>query len=175
MNTQDEAIVPARKAAEPAEDAVREYLAFELGHEWYALPLSCVREIVRVPAVTEVPRSPESILGIISVRGAVTTVIDLRVKLRVYADEIGARNRILIVDGGSGEVMGVLVDSVSQVYRLREQQVELASVLGSGAPPYLVGIGRPSASTEASATPRERSQVAGDMLLLLDPIALLKI
>jgi purine-binding chemotaxis protein CheW len=175
MSTPEEAIVPVRKPAEePAEDAVREYLAFELGHEWYALPLSCVREIVRVPAVTEVPRSPESILGIVSVRGAVTTVIDLRVKLRVFAGEINARSRILIVDG-NGEVMGVLVDSVSQVYRLREQEVELASVLGSGAPPYLVGIGRPGAVAEVSATPRERSQSAGDMLLLLDPIALLKV
>lgn len=174
MSSPEDAIVAQRKpaAAEAEDDAVREYLAFELGSEWYALPLSCVREIVRVPAVTEVPRSPSAILGIVSVRGAVTTVIDLRLKLRVFAAPVGPRSRILLVDGGR-EVTGVLVDAVSQVHRLREREVELASVLGGGAPPYLVGIGRPGSAVLSEG---ERAVVGGpqDMLLLLDPIALLK-
>jgi len=160
--------VPKDRHDESADDAIREYLAFELGRERYALPLSCIREIVRVPAVTEVPRGPRAVLGIISMRGAVTTVIDLRLKLQVDVNPLGPKTRILIVDGGS-EVMGLLVDAVLQVYRLREQEVELASVLGTGAPSYLVGIGRPGTGSERGA-PGEQS----DMLLLLDPIALLK-
>ena len=73
-------LVPRAEAArEPVDaDAVREFLAFDVANERYALPLSCVRQIVRVPPVTEVPRSSASVLGIISVRGTVTTVIDLR-------------------------------------------------------------------------------------------------
>ena len=165
-------VAPKQAATESTDDAVREYLAFELGREWYALPLSCVREIVRVPAVTEVPRSQESIFGIVSVRGAVTTVLDLRIKLRVDAAPLSQRSRILIIDGG-GEIMGVLVDGVSQVYRLREQEVELASVLGS-APPYLVGIGRPGAIAPLGASRSARAGASGEMLLLLDPIVLLK-
>jgi purine-binding chemotaxis protein CheW len=170
-NEQSMSIVPAAKERrdEPGDDAVREYLAFELGRERYALPLSCIREIVRVPAVTEVPRGPNAVLGIISMRGAVTTVIDLRLKLQVDVAPVGPKTRILIVDGGS-EVMGLLVDAVLQVYRLREQEVELASVLGSGAPSYLVGIGRPGAGPDRSGG---REHMA-EMLLLLDPIALLK-
>jgi purine-binding chemotaxis protein CheW len=165
------AIVPAAKDGldDAGDDAVREYLAFELGREQYALPLSCIREIVRVPAVTEVPRGPKAVLGIISMRGAVTTVLDLRLKLQVDVAPLGPKTRILIVDGGS-EVMGLLVDAVLQVYRLREQEVELASVLGSGAPSYLVGIGRPGAGADRNA----REEHAAEMLLLLDPIALLK-
>lgn len=175
MSSPEDAIVAPRRppADEADDDAVREYLAFELGSEWYALPLSCVREIVRVPAVTEVPRSPVSILGIVSVRGAVTTVIDLRIKMRVHAAPVGPRSRILLVDGGS-EVMGVLVDAVSQVYRLREREVELASVLGGGAPPYLVGIGRPGVAALSEDEREAGSTGPRDMLLLLDPIALLK-
>ena len=65
----------ARHAArvDPNAGPMREFLAFDLANERYALPLSCVREIMRVPAVTEVPRGPEEVLGVISARGSVTT------------------------------------------------------------------------------------------------------
>ena len=81
----DASVRIARRAtrARAREPSAREYLAFEVGAEHYALPLPCVREIVRVPAVTEVPRAPSHVLGVISVRGAVTTVFDLRIKLRL--------------------------------------------------------------------------------------------
>jgi purine-binding chemotaxis protein CheW len=172
MSTEEAiALRPAPEAEQ--DEAVREYLSFEVGVERYALPLSCVREIVRVPAVTEVPRGPEAVLGIISVRGTVTTVIDLRLKLRIDALPLGAKTRILIVDGG-GEIMGLLVDAVLQVHRLPEQDVELASVLGSSAPPYLVGIGRPGSGAERRAARSTASNESSEMLLLLDPIALLK-
>ena len=76
----------------PATDGgVREFLAFELSAERYALPLACVREIMRVSAVTEVPRAPSDVLGVISVRGQVTTVLDLRRKLHLPESPISAR------------------------------------------------------------------------------------
>ena len=71
-------------------------------------------------------------------------------------------------------MIGLLVDAVLQVYRLREQEVELASVLGGDAPPYLVGIGRPGSAAAPRRTRTERARTTGEMLLLLDPIALLK-
>ena len=152
------AAIARRAEAARAEEDAREYLAFELGAARYALPLSCVREIVRVPRVTEVPRSPPHVLGVISVRGAVTTVFDLRVQLRLTESSPTSRSRILLIDGGR-EVVGLLVDNVLQVHRLLDGDIELAAILGSEAPPYLFGIGRPSVS---------------DFLLLLDPIVLLR-
>ena len=62
---------------------MREFLAFDVATERYALPLVVRARDLRVPPVTEVPRAPDAVLGIISVRGAVTTVIDLRRRLRV--------------------------------------------------------------------------------------------
>jgi purine-binding chemotaxis protein CheW len=144
------------------EPAAREFLAFELGNEHYALPLHCVREIVRVPQVTEVPRGPEEVLGVISVRGAVTTLIDLRRKLRLPQGPIDAKSRVLLVESGP-EVVGMLVDAVLEVKRLTQEEIELASVLGAQAPPHLLGIGRPGLAGGAR-----------DILLLLDPSAVLR-
>ena len=166
-------------AKEPAEEAgVREFLAFVVASETYALPLSCVREIMRVPSVTAVPRAPREVLGIISVRGQVTTLIDLRQKLNVEAAPVNSRTRILLVDQGD-EILGLLCDRVKQVHRLSETEVELASVLGADASSYVMGIGRPG-QRKAEAQPGGGKQHAAagsnvaDILILLDPIALLK-
>ena len=162
----------------PAEEAgMRELLAFVVANETYALPLSCIREIMRVPSVTPVPRAPKDVLGIISVRGQVTTLIDLRQRLRVQAAPVGSRTRVLLVDQGD-EIMGLLCDRVQQVHRLSENEVELASVLGADAASYVMGIGRPGQagqrkSEERAAKDRAEANDA-DILILLDPIALLK-
>jgi len=166
--------LPSR-LARVEETGVREFLAFVLASETYALPLSCVREIMRVPTVTAVPRAPVEVLGIISVRGQVTTLMDLRQKLQVEPAPIGSRTRILLVDQGD-EILGLLCDRVLQVHRLSETEVEMASVLGSDASSYVMGIGRPGQRKLEAAREAKRRPAAGDeeILILLDPIALLK-
>jgi purine-binding chemotaxis protein CheW len=166
--------LPSR-LARVEETGVREFLAFVLANETYALPLSCVREIMRVPSVTAVPRAPLEVLGIISVRGQVTTLMDLRQKLHVEPAPIGSRTRILLVDQGD-EILGLLCDRVLQVHRLSETEVEMASVLGSDASSYVMGIGRPGQRKTEAAREAKRRPAAGDeeILILLDPIALLK-
>lgn len=159
------------------EAGVREFLAFVVANETYALPLSCIREIMRVPSVTPVPRAPREVLGIISVRGQVTTLIDLRQRLRVLAGPVSSRTRVLLVDQGD-EILGLLCDRVQQVHRLSEQEVELASVLGADAASYVMGIGRPGEGQRKGDGPAE-ARAANDgndteILILLDPIALLK-
>ena len=155
---------------------VREFLAFLLGPEQYALPLSCVREIMRVPPITEVPRAPREVLGIVSVRGQVTTLIDLRRKLEVSEGSISSRTRVLLVDQGD-EILGLLCDRVQQVHRLSEDQVEMASVLGREASSYVMGIGRPGQRKAQAVREGGKAESAAgddDILILLDPIVLLK-
>ena len=164
-----------RVLARSEEPGIREFLAFVVATGTYALPLSCVREIMRVPSITEIPRAPAEVLGICSVRGQVTTLIDLRHKLKVEAAPISSRTRILLVDQGD-EIMGLLCDRVLQVHRLSETEVEMASVLGADASSYLMGIGRPGqrkadAQRDSSGRP---GSADGEILILLDPIALLK-
>src|SRR5215475_6169498 len=86
-----------------------EYLAFRLGADTYAVPIGEVREILKLPPVTEVPRAPGEILGIVSVRGLLVTVIDLKRRLRVTAADITKKGRILLVTGGENEIIGLYV------------------------------------------------------------------
>jgi purine-binding chemotaxis protein CheW len=186
--------VPKAPESQPRDEAstdeigVRDFLAFSVGDEQYALPLSAVREIMKPPVVTEVPGAPRNVLGIISVRGRVTTLLDLRRKLKMRVPPLTARARVILVDKGE-EVLGLLVDSVAQVYRLREDEVELALVMGRDLAEYVMGIGRPRRHyaentgrvlVEESGLSGDPSAEPGDfgayseMLILLDPVALLK-
>ncbi len=180
-------IVPSRSPASQSE--VKDFLAFVLGEEHYALPLSSIREIMKLPFVTEVPLAPPNVIGIISVRGRVTTLIDLRRLLKMSELRSTSKSRVLLVDRGD-EVIGLLVDRVLQVYRLTEEEIELATTMGGEQTEYVTGIGRPGLSRKADAQ-REIAQgeleshepsvqtvddsIGAEILILLDPETLLKI
>ncbi|MCL2451046.1 MAG: chemotaxis protein CheW [Polyangiaceae bacterium] len=120
-----------------------EYLSFGLGGEMYAVQIAHVAEIFKPPPITEVPRAPRSVLGVISVRGKLLTVVDFRRHLRVPETPIDRRARILLADVGTGEPIGLLVDEVRQVWRLAPEEIEPAHVLGGEQPAHIAGIGRP--------------------------------
>jgi purine-binding chemotaxis protein CheW len=136
----------ARRAVERG--ARTEFLAFRMADEIYAVPIAFVKEILKLPPLTEVPRAPVDVMGVISVRGRIVTVRDLRRRLRLAEATPTRRSRILLAElspeqGGSGERVGLLVDEVLHVYRLSEQEIESASnVLGSELAEYVAGIGR---------------------------------
>ena len=120
-----------------------EYLAFTLAKDAYAVPIAFIAEILKPPPITEVPRAPRDVIGVTSVRGRLCTVVDLRRRFRLPESPIDARTRILLVDAGMDEPIGLLVDEVVQVYRLADSEVEPPSVLGGEQPAHIAGIGRP--------------------------------
>lgn len=132
---------------------MREFLSFGLANELYAVELTRIREILSPPPMTRVPRAPQSIVGICSVRGLLVTVLDLRRCLRLTELPLTRRARILLVEADAGEAVGLLVDEVRQVVRLSEGEIELStSVLGGDASEHVLGVGRPH----------------GELLVLLD-------
>ena len=136
---------PGRLArrGDPSRGPVREFLAFTLGDDLYAVELHKVHEILSPPPITEVPRAAPEILGVCSVRGLLVTVIDLRRRVGLPPAPIARRSRILLASSSGGEVMGLLVDEVRQVVSLSEADVELASsVLGGDVAEHVIGIGR---------------------------------
>jgi purine-binding chemotaxis protein CheW len=119
-----------------------EYLAFLLAGDTYAVQISFIAEILKPPPITEVPRAPREIIGVMSVRGRLVTVIDLRRRFRLAEQAADRKTRILLVETGE-EQIGLLVDEVLQVYRLADSEIEPAQVLGGDQPAHIAGIGRP--------------------------------
>jgi len=154
---------------------MHELLAFTIAGECYALPLTAIQEILKVPPVTEVPRAPRDILGIISVRGRVTTVLDLRRRLGMHERPVTKHSRVLLVDDGD-EIFGVLVDSVLSVYRLLPEEVELAAAIAGDTAEYVRGIGRPKAGRAFGRSPMGRAGLESedDIIILLDAASLLR-
>jgi purine-binding chemotaxis protein CheW len=110
----------AREAARPAGREERplhaqRLLVFQLDGSPYALAIERVREIVRRRPITPVPRLPQEVLGVISLRGRVIEVIDLRRRLGLPVADGDPPSRIVIAHDGEGRVAGLLVDAVEAV------------------------------------------------------------
>jgi purine-binding chemotaxis protein CheW len=120
----------------------REILAFTLAHTDYGVDIQRVRELLKHRPVTEVPRAPAFVPGIVAVRGVVLPVVDLRLRLRLPAHETTRASRIMVVTRGA-ELFGLAVDAVRGVARLREEDVEPPPRAITQDSEFLAGIARP--------------------------------
>jgi purine-binding chemotaxis protein CheW len=140
----------------PPAEAVEEYLIFRVGQEELAVAIGSVREVLRAPSITEVPRAPAHVLGVMTVRGEVVAVMDARSRLGLGGTEATA-SRILVVDPGDGP-LGLLVDQVTSVVRLPKSAIEpCPQGIAASAADCVTGIGRH----------RERLFMVVDVALLL--------
>lgn len=117
-------------------------VSFRLRHEEYAIEITKVKEIILLEGITRIPQVPEFIEGIINLRGNVIPIIDLRKRFGLSADERTEHTRI-IVTRMEGRIIGLIVDSVSQVMKIPKVDVQpspdaIASVAGE----YILGIGK---------------------------------
>jgi purine-binding chemotaxis protein CheW len=109
-----------RRNAEVESIAARQLLTFVLDGSPYAVPVERVREIVRVRPVTPIPRVPNDVCGVISLRGEILEVIDLRLRLRLHARPNQRGSRIIVVHATDGGAAGLLVDGVTDVLSVAE-------------------------------------------------------
>jgi purine-binding chemotaxis protein CheW len=124
---------PQRQSSE-VEGEVLKCLRFCVADEEYGVSLMEIREIIKPRDVTEVPRMPDFVSGVISLRGMIIPVFDLRLRLGLAANAVPGRERVIIVKRQEGAV-GLLVDEVHQVISLSASAIEHA-------PPVLEGIDR---------------------------------
>jgi len=119
-----------------------QYLAFHLSDEEYALDITQINEIIKVREFTDIPRAPEFVMGIISLRGVVVPVFDLRRRLNLGGSELMPSSRIVVCSLNDTTV-GLLVDSINQVINLVDEDVEPPPGVLSGLDREMVaGIGR---------------------------------
>ena len=117
-------------AAEAREAQFFRWVTFRLVDEVYGINVMQVQEVLRFTEITPVPGAPNSVLGIINLRGNVVTVIDMRSLFQLPADEPTEQTRIMIVECNK-VIVGLLVDSVAEVINLDNNQIDTAPNLAS--------------------------------------------
>ncbi|HVO66760.1 MAG TPA: chemotaxis protein CheW [Syntrophales bacterium] len=110
------------------------YLTFGLGSEEYGLEILKVKEIIGIMNITYVPKTPKYVKGVINLRGKVIPVIDLRLKFGMDVMEYNDRTCIIVVDiagqDGKKTIMGIVVDSVSEVLNIKGEEIEDTPTFG---------------------------------------------
>lgn len=99
-----------------------EFLSFTLAEATYGLPLGAVREIVGLPPITRVPNAPSTLRGVISLRGAVVPVVDLRAQLGL-PEVAYTKYTVAIIAEVQGCAVGLVVDGVLDVILLKEGDI----------------------------------------------------
>ena len=100
-----------------------------------------MHEIVRVPEITSVPDSPGCVQGVINLRGKIVSVVDLRRRFGEKEIKPTKKNRILVTEV-HGKLVGLIVDSASEVLKIPESDIELPPVFDQGELNYVTGVGK---------------------------------
>jgi purine-binding chemotaxis protein CheW len=121
--------------------AGQEFLAFTLGKEEYGIDILKVQEIRGYEAVTRIANSPDFIKGVVNLRGIIVPIVDMRIKFNL-GEPTYNQFTVVIILNIAGRVMGMVVDSVSDVITLSPEQVKPAPEMGTALnTDYLIGLG----------------------------------
>ena len=121
--------------------AGQEFLAFTLGKEEYGIDILKVQEIRGYESVTRIANAPEFIKGVINLRGIIVPIVDMRIKFNLGEPRYD-QFTVVIILSIAGRVVGMVVDSVSDVTTLQPEQIRPAPEMGTALnTDYLVGLG----------------------------------
>ncbi len=137
---------------------LRDYVTFRVAEQTLGIPVDQVQEILTNAALTAVPKSPASVMGLMNLRGQIVTILDVRKRLGIADREQGSPFMNIVVEG-PGELFGLLVDSVGDVISVDEEK--------RSPPPALLGETWRQACSGVFALP-------GGLLVTLDIQAVLK-
>jgi purine-binding chemotaxis protein CheW len=124
-----------------AETTGNEFLAFTLGKEEYGIDILKVQEIRGYEAVTRIANAPEFVKGVVNLRGIIVPIVDMRIKFNL-GEPTYDQFTVVIILNIAGRVVGMVVDSVSDVITLAAEQIKPAPEMGTAFnTDYLIGLG----------------------------------
>jgi purine-binding chemotaxis protein CheW len=129
MNVSPQAI----RKSELDEDAANQYLTFLLAGEEYGVDILKVQEIRGWEQPTMLPNTVDYVLGVINLRGTVVPIIDLRRRFSMEKSQFGQTTVVVVVKVASADkerTIGIVVDAVSEVYNVSDEQIRPAPDLG---------------------------------------------
>lgn len=132
---------PVLTEKEKDEMLVQEFLAFTLGQEEYGIDILKVQEIRGYEAVTRIANAPEFLKGVINLRGIIVPIVDMRIKFNLGTPTYDQFTVVIILNI-EGRIVGMVVDSVSDVMTLLPEQVRPAPEMGTTfSGDFLIGLG----------------------------------
>ncbi|MEW6691224.1 MAG: chemotaxis protein CheW [Pseudomonadota bacterium] len=117
-------------------------LAFTLGGERFGIEIGAIKEIIEYRALTAVPLTPDTISGVLNLRGDVVPVISLARRLGLEPAAVGKRTCILVIEAREGEFsldLGIVVDMVNEVVDVEGADIEPAPAFGTSIPADYIG------------------------------------
>ncbi|EFK95277.1 CheW protein [sediment metagenome] len=139
MDSEKQDVATSSRAAA---DEILQLVSFNIGTEEFGIDILKVQEINRMVDITRVPRAPEFVEGIINLRGKVIPIIDVRKRFNMELAEQDKNTRIVVVDI-AGQIMGMVVDSVSEVLRIPASTIEpTPEVVSSIDSDYIRGVAK---------------------------------
>lgn len=116
-------------------------VSFELAGEEYGIDVLMVREIIRIPAITKMPNTPNYVEGIINLRGTVVPIVSLRRRFGLAEQTVDRQSRILVMEVGDS-LTGFVVDAVAEVIRITPTDIQPSPpiVQGNAAQEGITGV-----------------------------------
>jgi purine-binding chemotaxis protein CheW len=129
-------------SSEEAAKKELQLVTFYIGREEYCVEVLNVREIIRMPQITKMPNAPSYVSGIINLRGKVIPIVSIRERFNFENTEHTSSSRIIVMDSSAGSLIGFIVDSVSEVIRIKQSEVQPppAVAVASIEMQYITGI-----------------------------------
>lgn len=118
-----------------------QYLTFSIGSEYYGIEIRQVTEIIGIQNITQIPELPHYIKGIINLRGRIIPVMDVRLRFKKEPIEYNDRTCVIVVDIREISI-GLIVDSVSEVLSIAENDIVAPPEFYSQNNRYIKGIGK---------------------------------
>lgn len=134
----------AENKLETTENFTKQYIVVQIGSEKYGIDIGYVDNIIRMQKITRVPKAQSYFKGIINLRGEIVSVMSVRNKMGLEDDVITNASRIIILKLEEKGLLGVIVDSVSEVVTLTGDQIEAvsANTRNSNKDMFINGIGK---------------------------------
>lgn len=114
---------PAERDSQRPDQAVSQLIGFRLDGEDYAIAIRTIQEIILMKPITRLPRAPDSIEGLINLRGTVIPIVSLRKRFGLAPREFDDETRTVVVNS-HGKTVGLIVDEVTQVMKVAADQIQ---------------------------------------------------
>lgn len=139
MNT----LMQKTQTVKKADIDLLQLVIFQLGGEEFGVDIMAVQEIIKMPEITAIPQAPEYVAGVINLRGKIIVVVSLGTKFGIQSCDKNEEYKVIVVEL-ENQVIGMMVDSVSEVLRIPSSSVDPApDIIKSGVSSnYIQGVGK---------------------------------